>query len=119
MTLDPEIAGVVEGEEGLVGRAGGRGAFDVEEDRGGLRGRGRGGEENREQSENGTRGCRLEAGGWRKRRRKKKTQPTTENTEHTEVGPLCLGASVVLWLHWLYHGLALSVSKVWDRKRPD
>jgi hypothetical protein len=29
MTLDPEIARVVEGEEGLVGRAGGRGAFDV------------------------------------------------------------------------------------------
>jgi len=29
MALDPEIARVVEGEEGLVGRAGGRGAFDV------------------------------------------------------------------------------------------
>ena len=37
LALDPEIAGVVDGEEGFVGRAGGRGALDAEEDRGGLR----------------------------------------------------------------------------------
>jgi len=36
LAFDPEVAFLVEGEEGLVGRAGGRGAFDVEEDRGGL-----------------------------------------------------------------------------------
>ena len=34
MPPDPEVAFLVEGEEGFVGRAGGRGALDAEEDRG-------------------------------------------------------------------------------------